>query len=180
MSNRINIIIISLIFLKKIIQTQECSSIKPSIRYDCFKYSDSENYCCFKDINENCTMIKKDNIKTDNNSLDCGISDQNYGLYEFEEYHPRPSLILPFQGCGKKTPKKKEDCLEYSEISNSCCFFFNDKNDKKGCYSIGRRYIGDLKENNFKYNNDNIRYECNSFYISFKFYFILFLIISLF
>ena len=176
MSKIITLIIISLIFLIKIIKTQGCSSIQSSIRYDCFKYSDSENYCCFKGVGENCTLIKKDTNQTNNGSLDCGISDQNYGLYEFEEYHPRPSLNLPFQGCGEKSPNKKQDCLEYSEISNSCCFF-KDAKGSKGCYSIGRRYICDLKEKKFEYNNDTITYECNSFYIVFKFYFIFFLII---
>ena len=176
MSKRITLMIISFIFLIKIIQTQNCSTIQPSIRYDCFKYSDSENYCCFKGVNENCALIKKDAIQSNNSNYDCGISDHNYGLYEFEEYHPRPSLGLPFQGCGEKSPDKKEDCLEYSEISNSCCFF-KDKNGNKGCYSIGRRYIGDLKEKKFEYNSDTITYECNSFNIIFKFYFIFFLII---
>ena len=111
--------------------------------------------------------------------MDCGISEDNYGLYEFEEYHPRHGLELPFLSCGEKNPKKKMDCLEYSEITNSCCFF-KDNSGKSACYYIGRRYSGDLKEKSFNYEGNQITYECNSFYAITNFYFIFFLVFLFF
>ena len=177
----INIIFISFISLFNIISTQDCSSTTPTIRYDCFKYATSQQYCCFEKENNNCSPVDKANYTNNSNNshLDCGITDENYGYYEFEEYHPRHGLELPFLGCGEKNPKKKEDCLEYSEISNSCCFF-KDSSGKKGCYYIGRRYRGDLEEKSFTYNDQIYRYECNSYYAFFNFSFVLFLLILFF
>ena len=172
------ITIFSFISLFIFTRNQSCNSTNPSIRYDCFKYSTPEEYCCFNSSNTKCSSINKNDIRN-NPTLDCGISEDNYGLYEFEEYHPRHSLELPFLSCGEKNPKKKMDCLEYSEISNSCCFF-KDNNGKTACYYIGRRYSGDLKEKSFKYNENQIIYECNSLYIIINFYFIFFLVILFF
>ena len=174
----INIIFISFISLFNIISTQDCSSTHPTIRYDCFKYATSQQFCCFQNVNTNCTPVNKTNY-IDNPHLDCGITKENYGFYEFEEYHPRHGLDLPFLGCGEKNPKEKEGCLEYSEISNSCCFFI-DSTGKKGCYYIGRRYRGDLEEKSFTYNDKNYRYECNSYYANVNFSFVLFLLILFF
>ena len=173
------IIILSLISLFDIISNQnECSSIKPNIKYDCYKYSAQETFCCYNSIGKNCTSIYKNDIKN-NPGLDCGISEENYGLYEFEEYHPKQPLDdLPFQTCGEKEPKKKQDCLEYSEISNSCCFF--KEGGKTGCYYIGRKYTNDLNKKSFTYNDRKIAYECYFFYINFKFYLIFFWIFIFF
>ena len=180
MLRRKNIIILfSFISLFNIIHSQNCTSIgNPSIRYDCFKYSTPEEYCCFDNIKKACSLINKNDIQN-NYNLDCGISENNYGLYEFEEYHPRHQLNLPFLSCGEKNPTKKMDCLEYSEITNSCCFF-KGPNGENACYYIGRRYSGELKEKSFKYEGNTIKYECNSFYIIYNFYFIFFLIILFF
>ena len=176
----INIIFLSFIFLFNIISTQDdniCSSITPEIRYDCFKYSTSQQFCCFEKMGSPCQLIDKTNI-TNNTDLDCGVTEENYGLYEFEEYHPRPELGLPFQGCGEKNPDKKEDCLAYSDISNSCCFFKN--SGKKGCYYIGRRYTGNLDEKSFIYKGNKYTYECKSYYVFVNFSFVLFLLILFF
>ena len=159
------------------IYNQECEQITAEIRYDCFKYSTSEEYCCFNNLDKKCLLVNKNEIKN-NPSLDCGIIDNNYGFYEFEEYHPRNNMNLPFQTCGEKNPKRKQDCLEYSEISNSCCFF--ERANEKGCFYIGRRYSGDLKKKSFKFNNETIDYDCKSFSINFKNYFIFSLIVLLF
>ena len=179
----INIIFILFISLFNIILNQEgnsdCSSITATIRYDCFKYSTSKEYCCFEKANSACSLINKTDV-TNYPNLDCGVTEQNYGLYEFEEYHPRPELDLPFLGCGEKNPEEKEDCLEYSEISNSCCFFKNENTGKKGCYYIGRRYSGDLEEKSFRYNNINYKYECNSYFTIVNFPLVILILIIFF
>ena len=180
MLKEINIIFILFLSLFNIILTEgneeTCSGVNAAIRYDCFKHSTSKQYCCFNNQGSTCTPVNKTDLK-DNYKLDCGVTEENYGLYEFEEYHPRPLLDLPFLGCGEKNPEEKEDCLEYSEISNSCCFF-KDNTGKKGCYYIGRRYSGDLEEKSFRYNEKSYKYECNSFFTNANFpLVILFLII---
>ena len=181
MLKEINIIFILFISLSNIILTEgneeACSDVNATIRYDCFKHSTSNQYCCFQQVNSICIPVDKTNLK-DNYNLDCGITEENYGLYEFEEYHPRPGLDLPFLGCGEKNPEEKEDCLEYSEISNSCCFFKN--GEKKGCYYIGRRYIGDLEEKSFNYNGIDYKYECNSYYTNVNFPLVILLLIIFF
>ena len=127
------------IFLFNIIQSQdECTSITDSstIKYDCFKHSTAKEYCCYNNASYPCLLINKTDIEK-HPELDCGISDDNYGLYEFEEYHPKSSLELPFLSCGEKNPKEKGDCLEYSELTNSCCFFKNSAG-ATGCFYIGK------------------------------------------
>ena len=158
---------------------QECSTIQASTRYDCFKYSTSNKFCCFNPSKKNCTSIEK----TEKKNLylyDCGISEENYGFYELGEYHPRPKfeIELGLQTCGTENPTKKEDCLEYSELTNSCCFFKN--GNSKACFAIGRRYTGELKERSFNFKGENINYECNSFFIIFRLYFIFLLVILFF
>ena len=188
MLKEINIIFILFISLFNIISTQDngqtsdCSSVTPDIRYDCFKYSTSKQYCCFEKINSTnsaCTLINKTDVAM-NPNLDCGVTEENYGLYEFEEYHPRPELDLPFLGCGEKNPEEKENCLDYSEISNSCCFFINQETGKKGCYYIGRRYSGDLEERSFKYKGINFKYECNSYFTNVNFLLVILILIIFF
>ena len=151
----------------------QCNQSNIINRYDCLKYSTSEEFCCFNSTDSTCTPLNKNEIKN-NPELDCGVVDNNYGIYELGEYHPKHNLNLPFRTCGEKNPGKKQDCLEYSEITNSCCLF-KDGNEK-GCYYIGRKYNGELKEKQFSYNGRTIQYECNAFYVNFKFYFIFFLI----
>ena len=163
----------------KIIFNQDCSSNPPTTRYDCFKYSTPDQFCCFKSFEENCAFVDKKK-QTLINTFDCGVSEENYGFYELGEYHPRQqNFDIGFQACGEKNPSKKEDCLEYSELTNSCCFF-QDANGNKACFSIGKRYTGDLKEKNYDFNGANIRYECNSEFIIFRLYFIFFMLILFF
>ena len=170
------------IFLFNIIQSQdECTSITDSstIKYDCFKHSTAKEYCCYNNASYPCLLINKTDIEK-HPELDCGISDDNYGLYEFEEYHPKSSLELPFLSCGEKNPKEKGDCLEYSELTNSCCFFKNSAG-ATGCFYIGRRYSGDLEEKTFVLNGVQLTYECKGYYYeSFNFYLIFFFVILFF
>ena len=170
------------IFLFNIIQSQdECTSITDSstIKYDCFKHSTAKEYCCYNNASYPCLLINKTDIEK-HPELDCGISDDNYGLYEFEEYHPKSSLELPFLSCGEKNPKEKGDCLEYSELTNSCCFFKNSVG-ATGCFYIGRRYSGDLEEKTFVLNGVQLTYECKGYYYeSFNFYLIFFFVILFF
>ena len=170
------------IFLFNIIQSQdECTSITDSstIKFDCFKHSTAKEYCCYNNASYPCLLINKTDIEK-HPELDCGISDDNYGLYEFEEYHPKSSLELPFLSCGEKNPKEKGDCLEYSELTNSCCFFKNSAG-ATGCFYIGRRYSGDLEEKTFVLNGVQLTYECKGYYYeSFNFYLIFFFVILFF
>ena len=170
------------IFLFNILQSQdECTSITDSstIKYDCFKHSTAKEYCCYNNASYPCLLINKTDIEK-HPELDCGISDDNYGLYEFEEYHPKSSLELPFLSCGEKNPKEKGDCLEYSELTNSCCFFKNSAG-ATGCFYIGRRYSGDLEEKTFVLNGVQLTYECKGYYYeSFNFYLIFFFVILFF
>ena len=170
------------IFLFNIIQSQdECTSITDSstIKYDCFKHSTAKEYCCYNNASYPCLLINKTDIEK-HPELDCGISDDNYGLYEFEEYHPKCSLELPFLSCGEKNPKEKGDCLEYSELTNSCCFFKNSAG-ATGCFYIGKRYSGDLEEKTFVLNGVQLTYECKGYYYeSFNFYLIFFFVILFF
>ena len=178
MSRRIYITIILSIYLFKSINNQNCTSIKPEIRYDCLQYSNPEGFCCYNSAENICESVGINDLKN-HPKLDCGVTEENYGLYEFDEYHPRHELKLPFQACGEQNPEKKEDCLEYSEMTNTCCFF-QDTNGKKGCFLIGKRYSGDSKEKSYMNNNALIKYQCNSFYMEFQFYLILFLLILFF
>ena len=78
---------------------------------------------------------------------------------------------LGFETCGKNSPKKKEDCTDYSELSNSCCLF--SKGDIKACLHIGRKYIGDFKKTTFKIEGEDLDVECKSYNIIFNSYSIL-------
>ena len=176
------ILSICFISLFNVIQSQigiECKDVNNPIKYDCFKLSNATQYCCYDGATSSCSPI----VKTDINihpELDCGISDYNYGLYEFEEYHPKSSLKLPFLSCGEKNPKEKGDCLEYSELTNSCCFFKNSAG-ATGCFYIGKRYSGDLEEKTFVLDGVQLTYECKGYYYeSFNFYLIFFFVILFF
>ena len=118
-------------------------------RNDCFALSAPNKYCCFQPDTEStvstvpgsgkCVPIEREELKSSQN-IDCGITDENYGKYEFDQYHPKQELEdLGFETCGKFNPQKKEDCTDYSEISNSCCLF--NKGGTLACLHIGRKYI---------------------------------------
>ena len=165
--------------INKILLNNGCKDIRPNNRNDCFSISVSDGYCCYNSEGKNCEFISKEKLKN-NYKLDCGISEDNYEKYEFGEYHPKQDFPeIEFQTCGTYRPQKKEDCTDYSELTNSCCLF--KANGKKGCFLIGRRFDSDLKEeNSFAYNKTlTISYECNSLIITFSLYSILFLFLLL-
>ena len=150
---------------------ETCNTITPTSRNDCFSISVSNGYCCYKTTGENCTIIQKKDL-SNSKEYDCGITGENYGKYEFGQYHPKQEVeSLGFVTCGKISPSKKKDCTDYSEISNSCCLFTID--GKKTCLHIGRKYIGDLKEKSFNFEGKDVKYECKSFNIIFNLYLIL-------
>ena len=151
MLQKLVIAFLLLLSFKKIIT--QCPN-SPESRNDCFTSSNSTHYCCYKD--QSCKVIPRDQLSND---ADCGITNDNYGKYEFGHYHPYQAFVLPgFQGCGVYDPKDKDECLEYSELSNSCCFFKNNEG-KTACYSIGKKFDG----KNTKFNYDGYEVECNSF-----------------
>ena len=166
-------LIISIIIIKLFdisCNKTECPS-GPQSRNDCFTISGPDFYCCYDPSNLSCKNVSKTELKNYKN-LDCGITDDNYGKYEFGEYHPEQKFNLGFQTCGKYNPKSKKDCLEYSEIGNSCCYFNNETD--KACLAIGKRHIG---KGQIEFENKIYRYECNSFSIIINIIFSFFLII---
>ena len=145
---------------------QECVKTSPKNRYDCFKKSSSNKLCCYKS-GENCKVIEKLSDNPDNYDYDCGIVNNNVGEYEFSIYHPISSNEnkIGFQTCGAKKPKKKKDCTDYSQLTNSCCYF--EGKEKKGCYSIGKKYSGPNEEIKIKINDDlTVTYECNGNFLN--------------
>ncbi len=170
-----------LFFLSLIIEfsfTQEegncIASNAVETRNDCFAISVANGYCCFNSANKTCLTIQKSELNS-SKEYDCGITDENYGKYEFGQYHPDQKLKgLDFETCGKNDPKNKKDCTDYSELSNSCCLFTSkENNDQKSCFHIGRKYIGDFKKIDFEFNGKGYTYECRSFNIIFNLYSIL-------
>ena len=156
-----------LLFFFVIICNKTCEEVEAQNRNDCFSRSNSSYYCCYKSSNSkvSCETVPKSNL-TQNYFLDCGVSEDNYEEYEFGEYHPKQEFKdIGLQTCGKMNPKKKQDCTDFSEINNSCCYFTN-KEGQKACFSIGRR--ADKKRNKGNY-EDDISYECWSFNLIFYF-----------
>ena len=142
---------------------EECKGASDN-RYECFKYSSSNELCCYKS-GQKCQVIKKLSENPDN--LDCGIVNNNVGEYEFSIYHPISSNEnkIGFQTCGAKKPKKKKDCTDYSQLTNSCCYFYGNGID--GCYSIGKKYSGPNEEINIKINDHlTVTYECNGNFLN--------------
>ena len=136
-------------------------------------------YCCYDLSTNKCFPIEKGKLKAQSSSnIICQFSDENLGKYEFEQYHPKQDFDIGFETCGKYQPSKKEDCTDYSEISNSCCYFKH-PNGKKACFHIGRKYIGDFKEKTTEINGVSVTYECKSFNILFNLYSVLLIILLL-
>ena len=144
---------------------------KPKSRNDCFAISVPNGFCCFKSLTDDCQFVERGKINSEP-ELDCGITEENYGKYEFGQYHPeQPDDLkkLGFETCGKNSPQKKEDCTDYSELSNSCCLF--SKGDTKACLHIGRKYIGDFKKTTFNIEEGgSLDVECKSYNIIFNLY----------
>ena len=156
--------------------SNNCSAENPKSRNDCFANNVAGGYCCFNSTNSLCQIVKRENI-TSNKVFDCGITEENYGKYEFGQYHPQQEALkeLDFETCGKTNPSKKKDCTDYSEISNSCCLFT--KGSDKACFHIGRKYISNSNKNTFKITVENgeeeVTVECKSFNIILNLYSIL-------
>ena len=145
----------------EIIFNEECTEVKDiSDRNECFILSDSKNYCCYHYSSKKCALVPKENFKN-NYTLDCGISEDNFGEYEFGEYHPNQTFDIGFQSCGKKNPKTAKDCTDFSEINNSCCYFIKD--NQKGCFAIGRK----IANGKYKGSYDKINFDCWSFNLIF-------------
>ena len=153
-------------------KTDKCDNIKASSRSDCFVLSEPDSFCCYNSINQTCISVLKAELKK--TAFDCGITDNNYGKYEFGQYHPKQYFNLDFQTCGEHNPNKKEDCLKYSEIANSCCFF--KKGGKNACLAIGKRYIG---KGRYDEGGEEIEFECNSFNNIVNFFSIIFKLLLL-
>ena len=170
------VISIFLLLIVQIINDQVCENTKKGLtRNDCFANSTSEIYCCYNGSDSSCEQVNKNSLS--NATLDCGISEENYGKYEFGQYYPEQDLgdvDLGLQSCGKNKPKNRGDCTDYSQLTNSCCRFSVD--GKSGCFFIGKKYLGKIEKKKYYFNSSHeIEYECNSFNLMPK----LFLLFSL-
>ena len=175
MISRLFICFILIFLCEKILNIDCDNAINGKSRNDCFTNSTSDKYCCYNPEKKTCSLVeKKDLYKTE---FDCGISEDNYGKYEFQQYHPDDNLEIGFQTCGNKIPEKFEDCFKYSEITNSCCYFT--KGDKKACLFIGKKYDTKGKENSYKIGEEDIKFQCFSFNIIFNFYSIFLILLFL-
>ena len=154
---------ISLFLLILKMNAQTCGSENITSRSECFANSTSEQYCCYFKEMKMCKLVNKTELNQ-NKSLDCGISDQNYGKYDFSQYHPEQEDLgvdLGLQTCGKNNPKKARDCTNYSQLQNSCCQF--KVGGKSGCFFIGKKYLDKYEEKSFDFNSSlSIKYECHS------------------
>ena len=123
------IIFVFLFFVPFVICDDCEDNTTPSNRYDCLKLSSSNKLCCYD--GNSCKSIN--DLKDNTNNYDCGIVKGSVGEYEFSIYHPIPSddIGIGFQTCGAKKPKKKKDCTNYSQLTNSCCYFENKDDNKK-------------------------------------------------
>ena len=149
-----------------IIHNQNCENIVAESRSDCFTVSSPNKYCCFISIGKNCTSVPKEELNQ--NYFDCGVTGDNYGKYDFQQYHQQNVNDQGFQICGRKTPSNAEDCLEYSDIGNNCCYF-DYKNGTKACFYIGREVDKDNKEKSFP----NLYFNCFSLNLMLNLYWII-------
>ncbi len=140
-----------------------CEGATSNNRYECFKKSSSNKLCCY----DNGQCHELDSLKKNTKNYDCGIVNNNVEEYEFSIYHPISSdeNDIGFQTCGAKKPKKKKDCTDYSQLTNSCCYFYGNGID--GCNSIGKKYSGPNEEIKIKINDDlTVTYECNGNFLN--------------
>ena len=156
----------------EIIFNEECKNTIAKSRNDCFTASSSPNsYCCFASVNKNCQEVIKNEINDKN--YDCGVTEDNYGKYDFQQYHPQISYDIGFQTCGKKEPKNHKDCHDYSDIGNNCCYF--KYNGIEACFYIGREVDKNNKMNKY----GDIEFDCFSLTILFNFYSIILILFLL-
>ena len=166
MQSKIYFILIFSLLSKNIVKGN-CGDENVLSRNECFAKSIDSQLCCYNAISSKCQAISKENL-TKNLELDCGIIDENYEKYEFGEYHPLQKFDIGLQSCGTFNPKNKEECTDYSELTNSCCLFKN--NTLNACFYIGRKFNSNLKDKNtfkmkFNITEESIVYECYSFNI---------------
>ena len=175
MTNIPLLLILLLIIAFSLSLEESCEKFDVNSRNECFALSTPDGYCCFNSSHKKCEKVERNELKSKSKDVDCGITDEYYGKYEFDQYHPNQKLEgLDFETCGKIDPKKKQDCTDYSELSNSCCLFTSINNgDQKSCFHIGRKYIGDFKKTIFKIGDFEYSVECGSYNIIFNLYSIL-------
>ena len=172
MSQRIFIAFILLLTFIGIIINKDCPSIgsnQVENRNECFTDSTPDSYCCYNSNDKVCVLISKKELNT-NYDVDCGISDENYGKYDFGQYYPNQLFDIGFKGCGKIDPKKENDCLDYSEVGNSCCYF-KKGNEAAACFSVGKSFEGKKQKGSYKIEDEDIEYNyiCSSFYLILNF-----------
>ena len=168
MSQRIFIAFILLLTFIEIIINGDCTLNQVENRNECFTNSTGDSYCCYNSTNKTCALISKKELNT-YYEVDCGISDENYGKYDFGQYYPNQLFDIGFKGCGKIDPKKENDCLDYSEVGNSCCYFTRKDTAESACFAIGKSFEGVIKEDTYEFEGHQYEYVCSSFYLILNF-----------
>ena len=171
MSQRIFIAFILLLTFIEIIINEDCPSIKNNTvenRNECFTDSTPDSYCCYKLPEKVCILVPKKELNT-NLDVDCGISEENYGKYDFGQYYPNQLFDIGFKGCGKRAPRKENDCLDYSEVGNSCCYYKNKTSNEAACFSVGKSFEGKKQKNTYEFDGHQYEYVCSSFYLILNF-----------
>ena len=165
------IILFSFTYLFNFIKSQCTSTNDVTTRYDCFQHSNSNKRCCYSSSDKNCYEVSLSAVYSSN--YDCGAKDPVFQEYDFSQYHPNPDPVsdqINFVACGKLNPTKKSHCTKYSQITNSCCYFYS--SGGQACFAIGKKYTGPHKKMNVA---GDVQYECNSQFL--KISFILFVFI---
>lgn len=160
-------------FFLNFIKSQDsysCLSTQPELNSDCHAKSNSNSLCCYlvsqASSGKRCAWIKNSEFKNTTlvlnditYSVDCGSgagSNALTGFYNFKPYEqPQTPLNLPMVPCGVIRPNTLRDCSDFSEMTNSCCFYSSSVGT--GCYYIGRKYVG---RNSF----NNMTVECSSYW----------------
>ena len=170
MSQRIFIAFILLLTFIEIIINGDCPTNPNSVenRNECFTNSTADKYCCYNYSDKSCTLVPRDKLDT-NHDVDCGISEENYGKYDFGQYYPNQLFDIGFKECGKRAPRKENDCLDYSEVGNSCCYFIRKDTTESACFSVGKSFEGKIKEGTYRFDNIDYDYVCSSFYLILNF-----------
>ena len=167
MSSKIFITFILMISILKVMNQNTCTTASTTNRNECFTFSSSDKYCCF--TGNGCVWVDKNKLD-ENYKYDCGISDQNYGKYEFREYHPKSKFDIGFQTCGEIKPEETEDCINYSELTNSCCLFTKESTKEKACFAIGRTFDIKVYQGDYEIDSEKYSYNCRSFHIILSLY----------
>ena len=115
----INICFIFIQFYFSKCTQQECENAKPSIVFDCAKFSTGQNSCCF--YNDNGTRKCKWWSERVVNTI---VQNNGNTVYQCDNYRGVP--------CGPAISKNPQECDLHSFKTNTCCYFNDPKVQNTG------------------------------------------------